>query len=65
MTYPDRIRLTDRHEAWIARFSGLGGRKVRIFPVGSDAAVRVFNVHGDREVALENARECARVLEER
>jgi len=64
VNFPERVPLTDSHEAHVARFSGIGGRWVRVFPVGGNEPVRQFKVRGDRDVAINNARECARVLEE-
>tara|TARA_R110000803_G_scaffold27205_4_gene63718 strand:- start:1070 stop:1372 length:303 start_codon:yes stop_codon:yes gene_type:complete len=46
----------------VSSFAGLGGRTVRVFRRGSAVEARRFKVVGGVSIAIENARECARVL---
>lgn len=64
LDYPERIDVGRGYEAWVSRFSLRGQVRVVVFHIGTNDIARKFKSTGDRDVAIENARECARVLSE-
>jgi len=64
LEYTPRIDVGHGFDAYVFRFAGLGGREVRVYDAESNNLRRKFKSTGDRDVAIINARECARVLSE-